>query len=57
MLTAFAENFAKQHGFNKIVIPNARLNVVPFYEKQGYATVGEQYVESGITRRRMGKVL
>lgn len=57
MLTAFSENFARQNGFKKIIILNARLNVVPFYEKQGYITVGEQYMEFGIPRRKMEKIL
>jgi len=55
MLTAFSEEFAVKNGYNKIEIHNARLNVVPFYEKQGYSIVGDEFIQFGIKRRKMEK--
>ena len=57
IIIAFSEEIAKQNGFKKIVISNARLNVVSFYEKQGYSIVGDQFIEFGIPRRKMEKFL
>ena len=54
-LTAFSEEVAKNNGYKKIEIHNARLNVVPFYEKQGYLIVGNEFIEFGIKRRKMEK--
>ena len=53
-LVEFSEIFLLQKGFSKIVL-NARKNVVPFYEKLGYYSVGEEFIEVFIPHLRMEK--
>ncbi|OFX21433.1 MAG: hypothetical protein A2033_12980 [Bacteroidetes bacterium GWA2_31_9] len=55
-LVEFSEIFLLQKGFSKIVL-NARKNVVPFYEKLGYYSVGEEFIEVFIPHLRMEKKL
>lgn len=51
-----SERVVREHGFTLMVL-NARLNVVPFYERLGYTPVGSEFLEVTIPHRRMEKVL
>ena len=55
-LVAFAERFAKERGFKKIVA-HARESAVAFYCKIGYSTVGEDFLETTISHRLVIKEL
>lgn len=55
-LVAFAERFAADHGFHVIEL-NARETAVPFYEKLGYLTIGDRFLELGIPHFKMHKTL
>ncbi len=55
-LIAFAEQFAKERGFAKIVA-HARGTALGFYRKAGYAIVGEDFVETTIPHRLVTKDL
>ena len=55
-LVAFAEQFAKERGFTKIVA-HARGTAVEFYRKAGYAIVGEEFLETTISHRLATKDL
>jgi N-acetylglutamate synthase-like GNAT family acetyltransferase len=55
-LVRFAEDFALERGFTRIAL-NARTSAVPFYERLGYACVGEDFVEVTIPHRMMWKAL
>lgn len=49
-----AEIYARQHGFKKIVL-HARKIAIPFYEKQGYKTEGNEFLEVNIPHYSMFK--
>ena len=49
-----SEKIARQHGYSRMVL-NARDTAIPFYEKLGYHTVGDQFTEVGIPHFRMEK--
>ncbi|MFN0016036.1 MAG: GNAT family N-acetyltransferase [Saprospiraceae bacterium] len=51
-----SEAVAKRLGFKKMVL-HARETAVPFYQKMGYAVVGEQFEEVSIPHFRMEKTL
>jgi predicted GNAT family N-acyltransferase len=53
-LVEFCEALAQARGFKEIEL-NARQPVVGFYEKLGYHTVGEAFIEVGIPHRKMKK--
>jgi predicted GNAT family N-acyltransferase len=53
-LVAYCELVGLQRGFMEMYL-HARATVVPFYEKSGYCTVGEPFVEVGIPHRAMVK--
>ena len=55
-LVAFAERFAKERGFTRMVA-HARGTAVDFYRKAGYATVGEEFIEQTIPHRLVTKDL
>ncbi len=55
-LVAFSETRAKELGFREMVL-HAREPAVPFYEKLGYETFGEPFVEVTIPHRAMRKRL
>lgn len=46
----------RRRGFREVHL-HARADVVPFYERVGYATYGEPFVEIGLVHRRMRKAL
>lgn len=53
-LVEYCETVARQRGFTEMFL-HARATVVPFYEKSGYCTVGEEFVEVTIPHRVMMK--
>ena len=55
-LVAYAEDFARQHGFREITM-HARETAVPFYEKLGYRRHGECFEEITIPHWQMCKQL
>ena len=55
-LVAFAESFAKERGFTKMVA-HARGTAVDFYRKAGYTAVGEDFLEQTIPHRLVAKEL
>lgn len=55
-LVQFSENIARELSFKEIIL-HARKNVVGFYEKLGYSTYGEEYVEVTIPHINMKKTL
>jgi predicted GNAT family N-acyltransferase len=56
VLLEFAENIARDRG-NKKLTMHARKTAAGFYEKQGYKTVGDEYVEVTIPHFNMEKKL
>lgn len=52
----FAETLARDKGFKKLMM-HARDTAIGFYEKQGYKTSGEQFIEVSIPHHVMEKVL
>lgn len=55
-LMNFAENIARDRGY-KTVRMHARVNAVGFYEKVGYRTIGEPFIEVTIPHYVMEKIL
>jgi predicted GNAT family N-acyltransferase len=55
-LMIFAENLARDRGY-KIITMHARKNAVGFYEKMGYARVGNEFEEITIPHYLMEKKL
>jgi predicted GNAT family N-acyltransferase len=55
-LVVFAEKWAEQNGFHKIIL-HARSGVVPFYQNLGYLSVGSPFTEVGIPHQAMEKVI
>lgn len=55
-LQRFAEQYAMDKGCQKMVC-NARKTAVPFYEKQGFVKLGEEFEEVGIPHFYMKKEL
>ncbi len=56
LLVQFSENIARKLSYSEIIL-HARKNVVGFYEKLGYATYGEEYIEVTIPHINMKKIL
>jgi len=52
----FAENIARDRGFKKIVM-HARETAIGFYERYGYKTKGDEFIEVNIPHRVMEKKL
>jgi predicted GNAT family N-acyltransferase len=55
-LVAFAETFAKEKGFTKMVL-HARETAVPFYTALAYNTEGQPFTEVGLPHKKMYKLL
>lgn len=55
-LIQFAENLARDHGFN-IITMNARKNTVHFFEKMGYKVTSPEFIEITIPHYKMEKDL
>ena len=55
-LVAFSEAYARAAGFKRMSL-HARETAVAFYERLGYATVGERFIEVTIPHRAMLKEL
>lgn len=55
-LVAFAEEFAKQEGFQRIEL-HARETARGFYASCGYKTIGSSFLEIGIPHHKMTKTL
>ncbi|MDP4097226.1 GNAT family N-acetyltransferase [Paenibacillus sp. P96] len=55
-MVVFAEQMALEQGFSKIML-HGRLTAVPFYEKLGYMTEGDLFMEVGIPHYPMIKAL
>ena len=55
-IISFAENLARDKGYNKIVM-HARDSAVGFYEKLGYKVVGEAFTEVNLPHHKMEKSL
>jgi predicted GNAT family N-acyltransferase len=56
LLVTESEKFARSKNFQEIELA-ARITVVPFYEKLGYTSVGNIFIEVGIEHQKMEKVL
>lgn len=52
----FAETLARDKGFKKLMM-HARDTAIGFYEKQGYKTRGQQFIEVSIPHHLMEKLL
>jgi|SRR5690606_8443266 len=55
-LVAHAEALARERGFRRLMM-HARSSAIGFYEKCGYTTVGDEFLEQGIPHIRMEKRL
>ncbi len=55
-LVAFSEEAARERGYRTMVL-HAREEAVPFYQRLGYAPVGEPFIEITIPHREMRKTL
>ena len=55
-LVQFSENIARDLLYREIIL-HARKNVVGFYEKLGYSTYGDEYIEVTIPHINMKKTL
>ncbi len=56
LLVNESERFALSKNFQQIEL-SARMTVVPFYEKLGYISIGEPFIEVGIDHQKMVKSL
>jgi len=52
----FAERFARAAGYT-IILLHARKTAVPFYKKQGYCILGEEFLEINIPHYNMHKLI
>ena len=55
-MVLFAELYAKKSGYSTMML-NARKTAVGFYEKLGYQTIGEEFLEINIPHFKMRKCL
>jgi predicted GNAT family N-acyltransferase len=55
-MVLFAEQYSKDNGYTKMVL-NARKTAVAFYEKLGYKTISEEFLEINIPHYKMSKNL
>jgi GNAT superfamily N-acetyltransferase len=55
-LVTYADNYAREKGF-RLIHCHARDTARPFYEKQGYSIVGDEFTEVGIRHYYMEKRL
>ena len=56
LLVEFAEGFARSRGLTRITL-HARTTAIPFYERQGYERVGEEFEEVTVPHWEMQKSL
>ncbi|MGG3799496.1 GNAT family N-acetyltransferase [Metabacillus fastidiosus] len=56
LLMEYLENIASQKGLNKLKL-NAQTKAVPFYERSGYKTVSELFMDAGIPHVTMTKII
>ncbi|MGG3888406.1 GNAT family N-acetyltransferase [Metabacillus fastidiosus] len=56
LIMEYLENLASQRGLNKIKL-NAQTKAVPFYERFGYKTVSELFMDAGIPHVTMTKII
>jgi len=56
LLMRALEDEARARGHHRLVL-NAQVQVLPFYEKLGYAIDGAEFLEAGIAHRAMSKRL
>jgi len=56
ILSKAAEDYAREHGF-AVMFCHARKSAVPFYQKLGYHTVGNEFMEVNIPHYIMEKDL
>jgi predicted GNAT family N-acyltransferase len=55
-LNTAAENYARKKGY-KVMFCHARKTAVPFYQKQGYSIIGDEFTEVNIPHYVMEKAL
>ena len=55
-LVKFAETFSKEKGFSKIVLHSRKMSA-NFYQKLGYKTIGNEFIEINIPHIKMEKHL
>ncbi len=55
-MMVFAETLARDKGYKKLMM-HARDTAIGFYEKQGYKTLGEQFIEVSLPHHLMEKLL
>jgi len=55
-MVLFAEIYSKKNGYSTMML-NARKTAVGFYEKLGYETIGEEFLEINIPHFKMRKCL
>ena len=53
-MVRFAEDYAREKGYKSMVL-NARKTAVSFYEKQGYSTISDEFLEINIPHYKMQK--
>lgn len=56
LLMEEAEIFAKKQGFKEIIL-GAQMTALPFYEKLGYHSFGEEFLDAGMKHLNMRKEL
>jgi predicted GNAT family N-acyltransferase len=56
VLVGFAEAQARERGFSRMMA-HARGTALPFYERLGYTTEGDDFLENTIPHRRVTKTL
>ena len=47
---------ARENGHDRAVL-NAQIHALPFYERHGFAAVGDEYMEAGIPHQTMARTL
>jgi len=55
-IMSFAENLARDKGYKSLMM-HARNTAIGFYEKFGFATVGDEFIEVGVPHHAMEKKL
>ncbi len=55
-LIGYVENFAKEQKINSINL-HARKIAIPFYQKQGYNIIGNEFLEVNIPHFKMDKII
>ncbi len=55
-LMTLLEDYARREGVTRVVL-DAQIQVMPLYEKLGYAAEGEPFLDAGIVHMRMTRAL